>query len=84
MTVQEFFASLNDGEEYFSLLCDKDTYIEIPQELMTYIVVNSIRQKNESFKDDEAHKELVKKLRKAKKELQDYEYDKNNYSLKIR
>jgi len=78
MTSNQFFEQLNEGEEYLSLLCTKDIYSLIPMDLTKEIVINNIRKKNESFKEDEQHKELVKKLRKAKKELQNYEYDKNN------
>ena len=76
MTLPEFFNQLEEGEEFLSLLCTKDTYSLIPTNLP--IVINSIRQKNESFAVDNTHKELVKSLRKAKKDLQDYEYEQNN------
>lgn len=78
MTPQEFFSQLEEGDDYLSLLCTKQTYASIDPLLVDLMVLNSVRQKNESFKEDDNHKELVKKLRKAKKELQDYEYRKNN------
>ena len=78
MTIQDFFSLLNEGDEYLTIMCTKDTYRKIPHELMKEIVINSIRQKNESFKDDPVHKEKVKALNKAKKDLSDYEYLKNN------
>lgn len=78
MTVPEFFNQLEEGDEYLSLLCTKQVYASIDPLLVDKIAINNIRQKNESFKEDDNHKDLVKKLRKAKKELQDYEYRKNN------
>jgi len=78
MTSNEFFSQLKDGEEYLSLLCTKKTYAKMPNELIAELVINSVRQKKESFKDDEQHERLIKNLRKAKKELQNYEYNKNN------
>lgn len=78
MTIQEFFNQLEEGDDYLSLLCTKQTYASIDPLLVDLIVLNSVRQKNESFKEDVNHKELVSKLRKAKKELQNYEYRKNN------
>ena len=75
MTIPEFFNQLEDGEEYLSILCTKQTFSKLNTD---GLVINSVRKKNESFKDDEQHKELVKKLRKTKKALQDYEYEKNN------
>lgn len=78
MTTQEFFSQLEEGDDYLSLLCTKQTYASIDPLLVDLMVLNSVRQKNESFKEDDNHKELVKKLRKAKKELQDYEYRTNN------
>jgi hypothetical protein len=78
VTRPEFFNQLEEGQEYLSLLCTKQTYASIDPLLSGELVINSVRQKNEAFRDDEQHKELVKKLRKSKKELQDYEYKKNN------
>ena len=78
MTIPEFFNQLEEGEEYLSLLCTKQTYASIDPSLIGQLVINNVRQKNEAFKDDTDHKELVKNLRKAKKQLQDYEYRKNN------
>lgn len=77
MTTNELFDNLEDGEEYISLLCTKEVYRLIPKEVASRIVLNYVRQKNESFKDDAEHKEYVKALRKAKKDLQNYEYKKN-------
>lgn len=78
MTKPEFFGQLEEGDEYLSLLCTKQTYARIEPLLTGQMVISSVRQKNESFKDDEQHKELVKLLRKAKKQLQNYEFEKNN------
>lgn len=75
MTIPEFFDKLKDGEEYLSLLCTKEAFSKINSEGM---VINSVRQKNESFKEDIEHKGFIKALRKAKKDLQNYEYEKNN------
>ena len=78
MTLPEFFNQLNEGEEYLSILCTKQAYAKMPSELLDIMSISSVRQKNESFKDDTDHKELVKSLRKAKKDLQNYEYEQNN------
>ena len=78
MTTPEFFDQLNEGDEYLSILCTKQIYSKIPSELLDVMSISSVRQKNESFKDDLEHKELVKGLSRAKKELQNYEYYKNN------
>jgi hypothetical protein len=64
MTIPEFFNQLKDGEEYLSILCTKQTFSKLNTD---GLVINSVRKKNESFK-----------LRKTKKALQDYEYEKNN------
>ena len=45
MTIQDFFSLLNEGDEYLTIMCTKDTYRKIPHELMKEIVINSIRQK---------------------------------------
>ncbi len=76
MTIPEFFNHIEEGEEYLTLFCTKGSYSQIPKHLT--VVISSVRQKNESFKDDEIHKDLVKKLSKARRELSDYEYLKNN------
>lgn len=78
MTIPEFFNLLINGKSYLTLLCTEEVYKKIPDDLKDKLVISSIRQKNESFKDDLVHKGFVKNLRKAKKELSDYEYNKNN------
>lgn len=77
MTIPEFFDLIDNGKSYLTLLCTEETYKEIPEDLRSKLVISSIRQKNESFKDDPVHKGFVKNLRKAKKDLSDYEYNKN-------
>ena len=75
---KEFFEELRNGQEWVSCLMTKECYSGIDLEAKKRIVVNSVRQKNDGFADDEAHKELVKKVAKAKKELRNYEFDKNH------
>tara|TARA_R100001244_G_scaffold131405_1_gene104614 strand:+ start:186 stop:425 length:240 start_codon:yes stop_codon:yes gene_type:complete len=78
VTTPEFFDQLEEGEEYLSLLCTKQTYACINPLVTGQLVISSVRQKNESFREDEQHKLFIKALRKAKKDLQNYEYNKNN------
>ena len=75
---KEFFEQLREGDEYLTLLTTKEVYSGIELELRNRMVVNTVRQKNNSFKDDDNHKELVKNLSKAKKELRNYEYSQNH------
>ena len=71
---KEFFEGLKDGEEYLSLMVTKDVYFKIDPELRSKIYSGDVRQKNNSFKNDENHKILLKNRIKANNELRDYEY----------
>ncbi len=78
MDFKAFYESLKEGQEYMTIITTKDVYGRIDQYLRADMVITSVNQKNESFKDDKHHKKLVSKVSKAKKELRDYEYLKNN------
>jgi len=74
---REFFESLKDGDEYFSILIKRDDYGLIPQIVRENAVVNSVKKKNLFFNDDLTHKALAKKARDSKKALMDYEFKMN-------
>ncbi len=78
MDFKAFYESLKEGEEYMTIITTKDVYGCIDQYLRVNMVITSVNQKNESFKDDNHHKELVSKVSKAKKQLRDYEFSINN------
>jgi hypothetical protein len=78
MDSKAFFESLENGDEYVTLITTKEVYNQIDVDLRPLIVLSGIRQKNDDFKNDETHKELRSNERNAKKELRDYEYLKNN------
>jgi len=80
ITSQQFFEELKEGDEYMSCTMTKEVYSGIELENRERIVVNTVKQKNSSFKDNETHKELVKKLGKASKELRDFEFNLNHKS----
>ena len=75
---KQFFEELREGDEYMSLLATKEVYSGIDLELRERMVVNTVRQKNSKFKDDDNHKKLAINVSKAKKELRNYEYDQNH------
>ena len=75
---KEFFEQLREGDEYLNCFMTKEVYSGIDLELREHIVVNRVRQKNESFKNDETHKELLKNKLKADKILSDYEFKINH------
>lgn len=78
LTTREFFDSLEDGQQYLSCFTTEEAYALIPREVQEKMLINEIRQTNDSFKNDEAHKALTKKLRTAKGELRDYEFKINH------
>lgn len=78
LTSEEFFGSLEDGQQYMSLFTSEEFYNLIPDEIKEQMVVNEIRQTNIIYKEDPVHNELVKNYTKAKKELRNYEYNLNN------
>ena len=75
---KKFDDSLNHGDEYTALVMKIDSYNGIDFEMDELIYRSTIRQYNKNFKNDEVHKALVKKVSKAKKELRNYEFDKNH------
>ena len=77
MISEEFFSNLEEGQEYYSLFVGQEGYDRIPLEVRECMVINEIRQTNNSFTDDPIHKDLLKKYTKAKRELRNYEYKKN-------
>ena len=75
---KDFQDSIKDGEEYVNCSMSINTFNGIDFELQQLMYQSDIRQKNTKFKDDETHQMLVKKVSKAKKELRNYEFDKNH------
>jgi len=75
---REFFESLNDGDEYLTILMKRDDFNEIPKNSVNKMVVNTVRKNNKVFETDPTHIALSKKSRDAKKELRNYEF-KINY-----
>lgn len=78
LTTEQFFGSLEDGQQYLSCFTTEEFYNLIPREVQEQMLVNEIRQENKDFKDDPMHKALNKKYRDAKKQLRNYEYDVNH------
>jgi hypothetical protein len=74
LTSEEFFGSLEDGQQYMSIFTSEEYYNLIPEDIQREMVINEIRQTNVNFKDDPIHKNLVSNYAKAKKELRNYEY----------
>jgi hypothetical protein len=75
---KEFFEELRNGDEYLNCFMTKEVYSGIEQEYRERIVVNTVRKKNIDFQKDETHKQLIRDVSKAKKELIKYEF-KINY-----
>ena len=75
---KEFFEELREGDEYLSCMMTKEVYSGIDLENRERIVITKVRQKNSKFKEDEYHKELLKKKSKIDKELRDYEFNINH------
>lgn len=75
---KEFFEELQEGQVYVNVFMLKEHYLGIDHELRELMVENEFRQHNDKFKDDEAHKKLRIKISNAKKELRNYEYDRNH------
>jgi len=75
---KEFFDELREGEEYVSVMMSMDVYNGISLENRLRMTDPKVRQKNSKFTNDETHKELVKKVAKANKELRDYEFNINH------
>jgi len=75
---KEFFEELRHNEEWCNCFMTKEIYNGIYFELKEQIVLNEVRQKNKELEQDENYINLVKKVSKAKKELRNYEFDKNH------
>lgn len=75
---KDFFEQLQEGQEYLNCFMTKEVYNGIDFELRQLMTDPEIRQKNKAFVSDETHKELVKRVTKAKKDLMNYEYDINH------
>jgi hypothetical protein len=78
MTSKEFFTHLRDGEEYYNCLMTSEVYNLIPLDQRNHIAVSEVRQKNDSFTNDETHKILVREFGKAKAKLIEYEFNHNH------
>ena len=74
----EFKESLLHGEEYTTVMMSMKAYNGIDFETDEIIYQSSIRQHNNTFKDDDIHKGLVKEVSKSKKKLRNYEFNKNH------
>lgn len=75
---KEFQESLNNGDEYTTLIMKMQTYNGLDFENDELIYQSAIRQHNDIFKEDETHNSIKKKISKAKAELRNYEFDKNH------
>lgn len=78
LSTSEFFNQLNDHEEYYTVMMYSESFIPLLKSDWFELASWSSRLKNESFKDDDVHKGLVKNLSKAKRELSEYEHKKNH------
>lgn len=78
MEYREFQNNLEEEQEYISCMMSTQVHRQLPNELRNQMYESEIRQKNDSFKEDEIHRGLVKDISKAKKRLRDYEFNVNN------
>lgn len=78
ITSREFYESLQHEEEYFSCLMTSEVMAMLPKQVTDNIAVTQVKQMNESFKEDDIHKSLVREVAKAKSELTKYEFNKNH------
>lgn len=78
LTSNEFFRELQDGDEWCNCFIYKSQMEYIPESVKMYMCINEVRKQNDKFKDDEVHKELVKDLSKARRNLRNYEYNINH------
>ena len=74
---KQFFEQLREGDEYLNCFMTKEVYSGIDFELRERIAVSEVRQKNNSFENDETHKALLKDMAKLKTKRINYEYDLN-------
>ncbi len=75
---KEFFEQLREKEEWCNCFMTKEVYYGIDFELRQQIVLNEVRQMNNLFSTDEKHRELSKRLSKAKQDLRNYEFEINH------
>ena len=75
---KQFFEQLREGDEYLNCFMTKEVYSGIDFELRERIAVSEVRQKNNSFENDETHKALMKDMAKLKTKIINYEYDLNH------
>lgn len=78
MTSQDLFRELKDGDSWVSCIMSEDVWNSLPSETRDMIVLNGIRQLNESLQDNEMYQQLVRNVSKAKKQLRDHEYSINH------
>jgi hypothetical protein len=78
MEYRDFYNDLSNGEEYITCMMNINTFNGLDFEAQQLMYQSEIRQKNDKFKDDDVHKEYVKRISKAKKDLRDYEFNINN------
>ena len=74
---KDFFEELMDGEEYAVVMMRMDAYHEMHESLKERATL-TIRQVDNSLRNDEVHLHLVKQVSKAKRALSNYEFDKRN------
>jgi hypothetical protein len=75
---KQFFEQLREGDEYLNCFMTKEVYSGIDFELRERIAVSEVRQKNNSFENDETHKALMRDMAKLKTKIINYEYDLNH------
>ena len=78
LTTNEFFAQLQDGDEWMNCFMHKSQMQYIPESVQMCMCINEVRQQNAKFEGDEVHKELIKDISKAKRALRNYEYNVNH------
>lgn len=78
LTSEEFFRTLEDGQQYMSILTSEEYYDLIPREVQEQMVINEIKQINTNLKEDIIHKKLLSDYYKARKALRNYEFNINN------
>lgn len=73
-----FKESLNESEEYTTLIMSTQTLVGLDFEMREIIYQGGIRQKNSMFDNDEVHKSLRKERTKIDKQIRDYEFKINH------
>lgn len=73
---KDFFLDLREGEEYYNVFMTKQTFQDIPKHLADSFYFNEIQQREtKELAENETFKLLVKRVRKAKKDLRDFKFD---------